>query len=345
VFSRAASQAASDVALPTIQYAVAGRKLSPATQIPLPLQLRSGERKQKRTLKELEEDAGGFQLKAGIVVERIAQMLPDVEDWEDELFPKVLDRQIRQNITVRERLPASLVKKYTEEYQKFVEKDDTLRPKTDRVTEIDERLRVVADPLSPDAIHLRKSLIRSFGTSLFLLVKKNRNSNEWQFPQGSLKEDESVKDAAQRELREECGKGLKVWFIGNAPIGHVEYKYPSVNKSGHKGAKVFFQHAIYLEGDIQLNGEELVDYIWVTKQELPLYVKSPELLEVSKRMLVTQDESHYISDAKRVPNDLLDKKWNKIEGIHRRDINRLAWPKPQAPRPSLAELAEAATST
>lgn len=52
----------------------------------------------------------------------------------------------------------------------------------------------------------RRSLERKLQDSLFLLVKRNRNENAWQFPQGKLKEDETLRSAAERIIDRATGK-------------------------------------------------------------------------------------------------------------------------------------------
>lgn len=104
-------------------------------------------------------------------------------------------------------------------------------------------------------------------------------------------------------MREECGETLTLFshFMGNAPIGHVKYEYPAAFRAqssaeakgkgkgqgeGLKGAKVYFHHALWLGGDVTLDTREVVDHLWVTKEELPEYIKSPELLALVNDILI-----------------------------------------------------------
>ena len=50
-------------------------------------------------------------------------------------------------------------------------------------------------------------------------------------------------------------------------------------------AQVFFFHAMYMGGEVQLDPKELVDYAWVTKAEMGQYL-SPELMALVKHMLM-----------------------------------------------------------
>lgn len=132
-----------------------------------------------------------------------------------------------------------------------------------------------------------KSLDRALQRTLYLIVKKPRDQHAWQFPQGSVEEGEYLHDAAERELGEECGKDMDVWFVGRQPIGHYTYKFPEDHVKKHpgaSGAKVFFMKAHVFAGQCKTDNKEVVDFAWVTKDELPKYV-SPEYFDAVKDML------------------------------------------------------------
>ncbi len=128
---------------------------------------------------------------------------------------------------------------------------------------------------------------------LYLIVRKPRPAAEhdWGFPQGGheTSDNHDLRLTAERELSEECGSGLHVFPMGNAPIGHLQYKFkPAVAaKLKFDGQKVFYHHMLYLEGEIKLNRSELLDFAWATKQELiERYFKhSPELIALTNKML------------------------------------------------------------
>jgi len=102
-----------------------------------------------------------------------------------------------------------------------------------------------------------RSLDRAGERNLYLLVKKPRNRNAWQFPQGGIDKDEALHKvctaghiisilginfmkAALRELKEECGKSMDIWMVGRQPIGHYEYPHPKESqRDGFNAAKVY----------------------------------------------------------------------------------------------------------
>jgi large subunit ribosomal protein L46 len=125
-----------------------------------------------------------------------------------------------------------------------------------------------------DASNDVRSVRRAYGHSLFLTVKKNRAAHAWAFPQGGYEPDKDgahLRNAAQRELAEECGPALRVYFYGHAPIFHTEYLFDDAGARAHHkadGTKVFFYPAVYLGGDVQLDAAELEDYQWMKLDEL-----------------------------------------------------------------------------
>jgi large subunit ribosomal protein L46 len=118
----------------------------------------------------------------------------------------------------------------------------------------------------------RASLERKLVHSLFLVVKRNREDNAWQFPQGKLKPDENLRAAAERICDRATGK-CKRWFISNAPIGHFCYEYPDAVKAARNefGAKIFFYRAQLLGGGIKLETRLYTDYAWIARSEVKDY--------------------------------------------------------------------------
>nr|XP_021182299.2 39S ribosomal protein L46, mitochondrial [Helicoverpa armigera] len=81
-------------------------------------------------------------------------------------------------------------------------------------------------------------------------------------PQGLWKEGETLRQTAERIVKEQCGPELKVQFLSNAPCGFYKYKYPS-EVNGKIGAKVFFYYANYKSGKPTKTKAD-----WLTRNEL-----------------------------------------------------------------------------
>ncbi|SGY20589.1 BQ5605_C016g08101 [Microbotryum silenes-dioicae] len=117
-----------------------------------------------------------------------------------------------------------------------------------------------------------KSLERKGDRTLYMLLKKDRNTHAWQFPQGGVEGDESLLEAAQRELIEETGPNMDVWPIGKVPAGAYSYPFPKEHlekKPEHTEARVFFLPMRIVRGQAVPNKKEgLVDFAWLTKEEI-----------------------------------------------------------------------------
>ncbi|KAG0242253.1 39S mitochondrial ribosomal protein L46-domain-containing protein [Mortierella sp. GBAus27b] len=164
---------------------------------------------------------------------------------------------------------------FTEEEESIAAALDAKIDLNDRITEADRKNDV-------------RSLERALQRTLYLIVKKPRDQHAWQFPQGGVRAVENLQEAAGRELQEECGGNMELWYVGRVPIGHYIYSHPKGTKSESdvaiKGTKVFFMKAHIFAGQAQVDNKEIVDFAWVTKQEMKDYV-APEYYEAVKDML------------------------------------------------------------
>lgn len=131
-----------------------------------------------------------------------------------------------------------------------------------------------------------KSLNRKLDRNLVLLVEQKVGENNfWIPPQGVRKDGETLRQTAERVLKETCGDGLNVKFYGNAPCGFYKYKYPkTIRESGVIGAKVFYYQAKYLDGSL----ESEVEYQWLDRTELQKTLPEPLKNNISQ-FLVDED--------------------------------------------------------
>jgi large subunit ribosomal protein L46 len=123
-----------------------------------------------------------------------------------------------------------------------------------------------------------KSVFRAIDSYLYLIVKKDRAQHQWQFPQGGYDRDKDgvhLRHTARRELAEECGKDMHLWWLGHSPVGWWAYPYPKEAQQHHNapGAKIFFYKTAYSYGTPVPDQKEVVDYLWVTKSELKQYLE------------------------------------------------------------------------
>ncbi|GBC04495.1 hypothetical protein RclHR1_00570051 [Rhizophagus clarus] len=141
----------------------------------------------------------------------------------------------------------------------------------------EEEIKIASRITQDDLNKNLKSLNRALQRTLYLIVKKPRDEHAWQFPQGGVNNKESLVRAAARELEEECGNKMDVWFVGRRPIGYYKYAYPKDfvrEDKDIRGSMVFFMKAHIFAGQVQVDQKEIVDFAWVTKQELKEFVSS-----------------------------------------------------------------------
>ncbi|KAK7676946.1 hypothetical protein QCA50_020064 [Cerrena zonata] len=120
-----------------------------------------------------------------------------------------------------------------------------------------------------------QELNRQGERNLYLLVhgKDSTGKQVWRFPQGGLKEDEALHQAALRELHAECGKKMDTWIVSKNPVGVYQ---PSPQDQTH----YFFYKAHILSGQVQPDGKNVTDFAWLTKQEIESRVEKPYWLGV-----------------------------------------------------------------
>ncbi|EDX08864.1 GD13646 [Drosophila simulans] len=100
---------------------------------------------------------------------------------------------------------------------------------------------------------------------------------------GKREEGESMRQTAERVLRESCGQELQVLFYGNAPVGFHKYKYPRNQRTESVGAKVFFYRASLRSGQVP---ENLTKFEWLPKEALNGKLTNAAYAESVKKFLL-----------------------------------------------------------
>jgi len=127
-----------------------------------------------------------------------------------------------------------------------------------------------------------KSLKRKLEENLIFVTKqKFGNEDFWILPQGLWTNGETLRETAERILKESCGTNINVRFYGNAPCGFYKYKYPKEKREQSKveGAKIFFFKATLLDGNIEKN-RTWTDYEWATVKELGNKIIQPYMKNI-----------------------------------------------------------------
>ncbi|KAJ2669791.1 hypothetical protein IWW42_004378 [Coemansia sp. RSA 1085] len=140
--------------------------------------------------------------------------------------------------------------------------------------EIKQTVEVQPRETAADAANDMRSLERRLDRTLYLVVKDKQGA--WMFPQGDVKGEELLHEAARRSLKDMCGSRMRVWTVGKGPIGHCK----------NNDHTTFFVKSHILAGQVIPENKEALDYKWVTREEIQSVVAS-EYWEAVKDMLST----------------------------------------------------------
>jgi len=232
-----------------------------------------------------------FQPIASVVIERVPVVLPALPEWEIDYLEYKEKRNADvakiQQQTANKRAEEELKlrakkekgKKKSESTQaNAASEDNELLKKMELEIQAEEKASEgesdIELPLITqfDKKNDRKSLYRKLTNRLYLIVKKPRKTNPWEFPQANWQQADGIhlKNTASRLVEDQVGARLKYWLVGNAPIGHYTLLYTeeAKKKYGYDTAKMFFYKAQYLHGVVKVNKDQLVDHLWVTRDEL-----------------------------------------------------------------------------
>jgi hypothetical protein len=88
-------------------------------------------------------------------------------------------------------------------------------------------------------------------------------------------------------MTKQLSQHTKFWIAGNAPVGFWTHEFPAEfqQKRDAFGSKHFYYAAYYLQGNVRFLDAEVVDHVWVTKDELPEYLTDAAHLEYLKKIL------------------------------------------------------------
>lgn len=148
-----------------------------------------------------------------------------------------------------------------------------------------EKFQLAPRKTAADSKNDIKSLNRKLDETLILIAKQLLGKDQVTcLPQGKWVEGETLRQTAERTLKEIAGNEIRVQFYGNAPCGFYKYKYPKDEKKGSVGAKVFFFRAV-VRNENKKNLDEKLSFEWRTKEELRKVLKDPYYKSISQFMM------------------------------------------------------------
>ena len=108
--------------------------------------------------------------------------------------------------------------------------------------------------------------------------RRERDGATWSLPKGTPNADETIEQAALREVEEETG--LQVRIV--APIGPIEYYFVQSGTRIHKTVHYYLMEAV--GGDMRLHDHEFDEVRWVARGEARQLMTFPterELVELA----------------------------------------------------------------
>ena len=213
------------------------------------------EHEEKRAAKGLE-----WRIMGATILHRYPVVLPDMPKWHEdmEMVKDKIEAAKRSHfLGLVDGTNAQFIEDSNPTYVEILE-SMPFKPAS-RITEADIK-------------NDRKSLERKLPNSLYLIVKRNRSDNSWQFPQGKSAENETLRLTSERVVDRAVGK-INRWFISNSPAGYNCYAYPEAIQKQRKqyGAKIFYYRCQLIDGSVKLETRLYTDYAWVTRDEISEY--------------------------------------------------------------------------
>ncbi|XP_017134918.1 39S ribosomal protein L46, mitochondrial [Drosophila miranda] len=218
-----------------------------------------------------------WDLYAGVLVERLPvvskKLSPVEQQFQDLLWRVEYENSLKSDHELkneRELVQAELIKQGKVQ----VDLDDSMTKQTaqdlkDAYVEELKKFQLGSRSTFDDAAKKTSSTDRCLEDTLYLLVQQKLGQQQHMIlPQGKRQDGESMRQTAERVLREQCGDDLQVLFYGNAPVGFHKYKYPSNQRAESVGAKVFFYRASLRTGNVGDKKTPGPKYEWLPKDAL-----------------------------------------------------------------------------
>jgi large subunit ribosomal protein L46 len=227
-----------------------------------------------------------WDLASAVCLERKPRLTKNLKDIELKYFETLAKAEYELSYKSDHEIRKIKDKMYAEEMKKkdsFIEETplQTAQEFEDACKKELEQFQFANRMTEADEKNDTTSTERNLTKSLLLVTKQRLGKQSyWLLPQGLRQEGETMRQAAERVLRDNCGSNLQSKFMGNAPCGFYKYRYPkSANIEQSVGMKVFFFKAQLIEGNV--SRDVCKDFKWLTQKELDImhdaYLKSVKM--------------------------------------------------------------------
>jgi 8-oxo-dGTP pyrophosphatase MutT (NUDIX family) len=126
------------------------------------------------------------------------------------------------------------------------------------------------------------------GVFQVLLLHKPRKKDSWQLPQGGTENEETIQQAALRELQEEAGIS-DVKYLGQSE--HIyQYDFPASFRRFRPdhvcGQKIHFVFALAPQDvSVKVDAKEIDRYVWIYPNQVGQYIKRKEYLKLVNELI------------------------------------------------------------
>ena len=242
-------------------------------------------------------------LSASVFIERIPILTPPLTDFENKMVKhlkqiefessKKSDFELRNEADIeaaeKRKLEglklASGTRTAEDDHDAWVKDKQSFIGKS-RITQADEK-------------GIRSSVVRCLDKPLHLIIERNfgyQNNSKakpeynWDLPCSIRQEGESMRQVAERAVRNTCGSDLNVHILGNAPWAFFKYRYSNKIQdiTGKRGEKIFIYKAHYQSGQAKAQENITRDYRWSTIDELDESI-APKLKVILKELMYIDD--------------------------------------------------------
>ncbi|XP_022692346.1 39S ribosomal protein L46, mitochondrial-like isoform X1 [Varroa jacobsoni] len=222
----------------------------------------------------LDRSASSWQIMAGAILERPATLVVPFSPLQKAYLDMLTELEAEHSLLSDHELKALEEKKALAKATKSAGAAATrIKLADDLVNEWKAELEAFKKRYhcKPQTDHKLDDINRHTDKALTLLVlQKIGDKEHWLFPIVDNKENETLRQTAERAILECFGDSMSIKTLGNAPVAFYKYKYPKAvqEKTRKEGAKVFYIKMNYISGMPKLKTEFGSKIIWSTYDEM-----------------------------------------------------------------------------
>ena len=251
---------------------------------------------------ELAQGKQDWYLSASVCIERIPIITPELTNFESKMIEHLkqieYENSKKSDFELRQEADIEAAEKRKLDGTKLSSGTRTAEDDHDAWCKDKQSFTCKSKFTKADETNDLSSLVRCLDKPLHLIIERNcgvqNNPTEkphfvWDIPSSIRLEGETMRQVAERAVRETCGSDLDVQILGNAPWAYFKNKYPRKiqDLTGKKGEKTFIFKAHYKSGHVQSQENISRNFRWSTITELNSL--EPKLRDILNEILYYDD--------------------------------------------------------